>query len=966
MKRSIILLFLFSCLFSQAQKQSERYKITRDSLLEEMNSGADLLFYDTTRSIRKYLAEALPQYKNDKKVIAWKLYQTAEYFSLRHIADSAIYYFEKSSKTIGAKGDPNLYITDKIQLIEIYAATGQPEMSLQSIKDAKTAINKNSNLSVLVSLYNAIGNYYTFNSEKDKAIESYLKALSYAERQKEGSEKDNNTADTYAAMASLFEKDKSITYYRKARDLYSGLTGREYEKYSCDLSIAYFLRENMSFQEANNLKEAIQFFINIGSNGRIIEGKIALGSYFYAKGEKKKSEKLHLEALEISRNINSRSGIARATDFLGRYYAETQDYKKSIKYSLESLELSANDEKIHFSGLETVASTYKQIGDYKNATLYLERYIHLKDSTKFEEQKNVINELETKYASEKKEQEIVLLTAKNALDAQKQKSQSRTLIGGIILTSLAGLFFFVLYKNRKETSEKLQELDATKSRFFENISHEFRTPLTLIKLPVSEALLSNSSLSYDELNMVHNNASRLQNLIEDLLSLSEMEVGKTYADITSQNPIKQASALSAQFNSYAESKHIRYHTNIVTNNQVADYDKKVVEKVLTNLISNAIKYTAKGGEVNVVADLNGQYLEMKVSDNGNGISEQDQDKIFDRFYQINGKDEGNQGSGIGLALVKKLLEIHQGTISVSSKKGVGSTFTATLPLANIRKQELKDKPESTEDKIAFSRKKDLVGEVKLSDKPQLLIVEDNEELRDYIKDIFTENYEVHTAQNGLVGLEKAIEFVPDFIISDWMMPEMNGIDLCQKIKTNNITSHIPFLLLTAKADVKHKIIGHETGADAYFSKPFNIEELKAQIGNLINQRKVLYEKYSAGNIPTTLSTNSHDIKFWEEFKTHLKTNLSKSELSTETIAYALAISRMQLHRKITALTGQSVGTLIRNQRMKHAVKLLADSKFRVSEICYEVGYNDSSSFTRAFKKEYGVNPTEYRKNIENK
>jgi tetratricopeptide (TPR) repeat protein len=403
MKRSIILLILFPCLLSIAQAQSVAYTIKRDSLLEEMNAGADLLFYDTTRSLRKYLADALPQYKKDKKVIAWKLYQTAEYFSLRHIADSAIYYYEKSSKIIGVKEDPKLYITNKIQLIEIYAAIGKPKMSLQSIEDAKTAINKNSNLSILVSLYNAIGNYYTFNSEKEKAVESYLKALSYAKMQKDGSERDNNTADTYAAMASLFEKDKSISYYRKARDLYISLPGKEYEKYSCDLSIAYFLKENMSSQEANNLKEAIQFFVNIGSNGRIIEGKIALGSYFYAKGEKKKSEKLHLEALEISRNINSRSGIARATDFLGRYYAETNEYEKSIRYSLESLGLTASDQKIHFSCLETLASTYKKIGDYKNATFYLERYIHLKDSTDFEEQKNVINELETKYASEKKE-----------------------------------------------------------------------------------------------------------------------------------------------------------------------------------------------------------------------------------------------------------------------------------------------------------------------------------------------------------------------------------------------------------------------------------------------------------------------------------------------------------------------------------------------------------------------------------
>ena len=772
----------------------------------------------------------------------------------------------------------------------------------------------------------------------------------------------NNTSSLFR---SLNDYKKAEIYSKKA--LASAIKSkRDKELFSAKFTYAILKVYQRKFDSSIiELKEIESFFSEKKYNIRkLSECKLLLGKSYYGLKKYNKAISVLEESLLLFNKTKDSNDISSVYRILGDCEFKTGNNEKGKKQLFRSLDIaiSINDLESQIKALNSLSIIASESKKYNKAYLYNIRKDSLNSVFQKSNEKNRVLDREAKYQFSRNENEIDLLKSKNKLTEQQKKSQRNKLIAGIVIASLVGVFLFFLYRNKQKTNEKLREIDSTKSRFFENISHEFRTPLTLIKLPISRALKTKENLTENHLNTIHNNASRLQNLIEDLLSLSELDAGKMKVKITEQNPFKQTSVLSSQFDSYAESAGIKYSKNIENKNITANYDNSVVEKVLSNLISNAIKYSNKGEEVLVEITLETDNLVLKVSDTGNGISKENQNKIFERFYQIEDKDESKQGSGIGLALVKRLLELNNGSISVSSEKGKGSTFIAILPLENIKESPSVFESKTEHIESENIEKEDLISDINISDKPQLLIVEDNQELLNYIKELFENDFLIHTAKNGQKGLEKAIEFVPDIVISDWMMPVMNGIEFCEKVKTNSVTSHIPFLLLTAKAEVKDKIIGYETGADAYFSKPFDFEELQAQINNLISQRKKLVEKYrnSQEEIPTKITSNSQDIKFWEEFKNHLKNHLSNPDLSAESLAKELLMSRMQLHRKLKALTGQTVGVLIKNQRMKLASKLLKDSSVRVTDVWHQVGYSEKSSFSRAFKNEFGVTPGEFK------
>jgi len=524
---------------------------------------------------------------------------------------------------------------------------------------------------------------------------------------------------------------------------------------------------------------------------------------------------------------------------------------------------------------------------------------------------------------------------------------------------------YALAVEQKE-KESLLELDASKSKFFQNISHEFRTPLTLIKSPISEAIRTKKPLDDKMLSIIANNTDRLQKLIDDLLALSKIESGNLQLRKKRYYPFKEAKRIVNQFDSYASEMKVSLNILVQDASISALLDLEVLEKTMVNLITNAIKYAGENTLISVKVSEKDSAMQIIVKDNGIGIPSNEQEKIFDRFYQINQKNESIPGSGIGLALVRQLLTLHGGTIVLDSKEGQGSTFIAMLPLENSRNEELE--AINRNGPVVFSKPVITEGKVsnfKFPEKPTLLIVEDNTDLQFYIEQVFKENYSVFTAANGSEGFEIALIEVPDLIISDWMMPVMDGIKFCEKVKNHSVTSHIPFILLTAKATVKDTVEGLDTGADAYVSKPFNVETLRAQVLNLIQQRKSLKDKYTSDNqiIPKNLSTNKKDQEFWNHIITFLEKNLNESELSVEKMAQELAMSRMQLHRKLKGLTGLSTAEFIRSQRIKLACRLLEDPNINVAEVAFSVGYNEASVFSRAFKKETGKSPSVFQREV---
>ena len=558
------------------------------------------------------------------------------------------------------------------------------------------------------------------------------------------------------------------------------------------------------------------------------------------------------------------------------------------------------------------------------------------------------------------------------------------------------------YEMSKFEAEKLHEVDKIKSRFFTNISHEFRTPLTLILGPVKKIIgkITDEKIK-DELKVVHKNANRLLSLVNQLLDISKLESGNMKLQTIPQNIIPLLKALVLSFTSYAERKRITLKFNSFEDKIIVFIDKDKIEKIITNLLSNAFKFTPEGGRIEVTVqskpssfpplvkgELKGGSIEISISDSGIGISKEKIPKIFDRFYQVDGSYTRDQeGTGIGLSLTKELVELHKGKIEVESEEGEGTTFTISIPLGkeHLKPEEICES-EKDEEKVSFILTESIFFDgtsIDLSDekaekldldliteteKPLLLITEDNSDVRNYIINNLHRDYRILEAIDGEDGWNKSIEQIPDLIVSDVMMPKLDGFKLCEKLKTDERTSHIPIVLLTAKASSADKIEGLETGADDYIMKPFEPDELRARIKNLIEQRKRIHEHIRKLGIIELERSNitSIDKKFLLKAFDIINQNMSDTTFGLETFAELLSISRSVLHRKITSLTGESPGELIRRIRLKRASQLIEQNFGNMSEISLEVGFSNPSQFARSFRKQFGVSPSVYQQKFTDK
>ena len=564
----------------------------------------------------------------------------------------------------------------------------------------------------------------------------------------------------------------------------------------------------------------------------------------------------------------------------------------------------------------------------------------------------------------------------------------------IYILSLIGALIFVRryemnriklkndFKQKEFEANKLQEVDQIKSRFFANISHEFRTPLTII-LGSLEKLRHKSEKTSDEkdYNLVKRNASRLLQLINQVLELSRIESGNAKLESAEQDIVKFTKRITASFSSLAYQKnlHLNFNGEEIENSNNTPavsvfFDKKKLETVFYNLLSNAIKFTPKDGTINVSVSKNTDHIEIKFENSGTEIPSDKVSKIFDRFYQVDDSGTRNfEGTGIGLSLVKEFVELHKGRIEVESKNNL-TTFIIYLQLGNnhLSKTEIvtavqdEDQKQFTETKEEIKiPASDIISEkeIKEANKTIILVVEDNTDLREMVKEHLQDKYFVIEAENGVKGFEAAEEKIPDLIISDIMMPEMDGYQLCKKIKTNEKTNHIPVILLTAKAATEDKLEGLETGADDYLIKPFNEDELKIRVRNLITIRKQIREKFQSQMLYTPSGTvvPSTQKVFMDKFVSMIEKNIENEEFSVEMLSEEMGMSRTQLHRKIKAITNQSASEFIRNFRLQKAADLLKQDAGNIAEISYQVGFGSQAYFTKAFQEIYKSTPLEYKK-----
>lgn len=535
---------------------------------------------------------------------------------------------------------------------------------------------------------------------------------------------------------------------------------------------------------------------------------------------------------------------------------------------------------------------------------------------------------------------------------------------------------------REYEAKQKSQLEEMKSRFFANLSHEFRTPLTLIKGPVEllKNKISNQS-DFEQIDIIERNSEKLKELIDQLLELSQLENSSVPLKARKEDLIGVLKALVFSFDSLADKKNISLKFQSNSNTKFLWIDRDKLEKIINNLLSNALKFTPAGGSVTIsVNDIfyDGKaFTEIIVSDTGIGIPEGKLENIFDRFYQVdNSTQRSYGGSGIGLALVKELVDLHKWKIKVESGEGKGANFKLMIPLADDYLDE--SEKVSDESRMDTAEDQNKVSTTKLSDqiikpenvetekitlenKASLLIVEDSDDLRSYLSSLLKNDYVVSEAADGEEGIKTANEILPDIIISDVMMPSMDGFEFCRQIKSDWHTSDIPIILLTAKASFESKLEGLEIGADDYLTKPFDSRELFVRIKNLLEQRKRIREKYSKYISPLQELNNidSNDKDFTKRAYDIVEKNLDKTNFSTDQLAKELFLSRSQLHRKMISITGQAPGEFIRIIKLNHAAEMLLTKKLSVTQIAYEIGFSSPAQFSRAFSKQFNCTPSEY-------
>lgn len=854
--------------------------------------------------------------------------------------DTAIASFEAAKVAFESYGD-SLRLSLPMELIAVvHQRQGNSPLALESYFEVLKLLERindpEGQLSILINISSLFSNH----------LENYERALVHLQRAESIYE---NTPDTEKASLIRFLPNT----YSNMGICYSHLE-------DLDLAESYQIKALNISKELDNLLQASFANNNLGSIAQ--ERKQFEKALAYYQEAQKGFDEVDYTYGRVVSFIN----VGSAMGELGQFEEGNAMLKKGLDMAIE------NQQKPQIrSAYQYLANNYKLEGKYQQAFEMLEQFNVINDSLLAEEGREQLSEMEVKYEAEKKDAEI----ARKELERQKErqgKIWAIVVAGGILLMGIIGfLLFYVQQQNRKRQTlmalrlkrveaNNLRQLDQLKSRFFANISHEFRTPLTLI-LGLAQQLKKaipagpeNKSLA-----QISHNGLRLLDLIQQLLDLSRLEAGRMQLTLSNGNLLGFISGIAHSFHSLADNKEILYQIEIPTTPLPASFDPDKLQKILSNLLSNAFKFTQEEGKVRFAVMPKEDHLEIIVEDSGIGIPEEHLDHIFDRFYRVEGSTM--QGAGIGLALTKELVQLHEGKIVAVSEVNKGTSFWVRLPfwpidhaLAEMEARQENPIPSSPPTPSHTSTLFDS------TEKPTILVVEDHEEVRHFIKDQLTSNYTILEAANGAIGLTEAKAHQPDLIITDVMMPEMDGHDLTQALKTDALTSHIPVIMLTAKGDRDSKLEGLDTGADDYLTKPFDQDELLVRINNLIKQRALLREKFSGDGVlrPKAVSVTSVDETFLNKVMEVVETHIQDEHFSIEALAAAVNLSRSQLHKKLKALTDMSPSVFVRTMRLHRAKSFLEQKAGTAAEISYLVGFSSPAYFSKCFKDEFGVSPGE--------
>lgn len=927
-------------------KLSEREKIDIRSGDGYDNLGH--LYYelgDTTKSLENHLLSLkIRKQINDEYGIGNSCDNIGHIYAAKSHFSEALTYFTQSLNQFTKIGDTSRITLSMANVGHQNYYMGNAYLALERFSKALELYKKLNNEDGVIWMTNLMAYVYSDIGYYDKALNYYFDQLKVSESQKLEDKIVENNALIGRVYLRMGKYAEALEYQNKALELGEKINS---------VWIRYI------YQYIGTIKES--------------EGDAVQALDYY------------LRSHEISVKEQDIYWQAATKNSIGSAYFKLKDITNAKKWLDEGLALS-----LRVGFMQDISNSYLYLskidslqGNYKSAYENYQQYIHYKESMQQDEAKKLAMQLDFK---EKEMQS--LRERRQAEKIAKQELQNKQLqrnaaIGGLLLMSLLVLavLYLVRLRNKKIRIEQLnlelkqreietvKETEQFKSRFLANISHEFRTPLTLINgnIEVLKGRLTAGDLK--RLEEMNQNGDRLLELVNQLLDLSKMESGQYVLQYKEGNLLRELQAFIMAFDSYAAKENIAYTLTLDprTKEELTTarfrYSSEALQTIINNLISNALKYTTEGGIVHTAINFRDDVLTVTVSDSGPGIPEEYLSKVFERFYQVEEAYTATQkGSGIGLAMVKELALLHGGDVTAENRSGGGSIFSVWIA---CKKSEEVIGAEEQKEQQSVVLMPTLEEENQLTsdfeEKPVLLVVEDQMELRAFIIENIGNEFQCIEASDGVTGLELAQKHMPDLILSDVMMPGLTGFELCTKIKKNSLTSHIPFILLTAKADQEDKISGLETGADDYIVKPFSIEELRLRMRNAIRLQQSVRKQFQNGQTPVieeVRELSQRDREFLKKLTDYIEEHVSNSELVVNDLAEISHLSLSQLTRKLKAITGNTPSDLIKNIRFQKASELLK-SGLNVSEVAWAVGFDDPAYFGKAFKKQFGVAPSEY-------
>lgn len=905
--------------------------------------------------------------------------------------------------------------------------------SLDSLNDIIAEYEKQNDIYALIVAYKNIGKKYRNKSCFEEAIMNHQQGLRLAVIMEDTVEQVRALNDLGTDYRRLGVLDMASDFHMQAltlTDKYSDKTTDVAHKnrvVSLNGLGNVLLTLNDTETADSILRLALQGEHELGSALGQAINYANLGSLFEEKGEIDSAWVYYRNSMAQNELAHSDIGIALCHIHFGRLLEKQKKYNESKKeYLMAYNDMKRNADEWHWlescialgclditmgnlaeakSYLEEAKTTAAKIKSkehlaeiyelfyniYKregNTEAALENYIRsdiYSDSVMSPKTLNGIQDMRLRIERQRKQDEIDLAN-KNLLLEKKSKTSAYIVLWAVVVTMflIAGFMFYVI-RGRLRRQEELKKMQEARERFFTNITHEFRTPLTVIQGLAAELLKNSDSKSQHPIDQretartILHAGSCLMQLVNQLLDINKVQSAIGMSKWYHGNIVAFIEMVKESFREFAVSKHIDLIYKPMQNEVEMDFVPDYMHKILQNLISNSLKFTAELGKIEIVSSVVGRKFQISVSDNGCGIDEKALLYIFEPFYQA-GHDSQNIGSGIGLSLVKQLVEHMDGHISVESKKGKGTRFTIDIPLKHGTTALPKfDKTQYVEPDFPVFENSEPVAETNSEGGemcPTVLVVEDNNDVAIYIGTLLRGKYNVHYAVNGVEGLDKAKELMPDIIITDIMMPEMDGYELCSEVRASELLSHIPLIIVTAKQSEEDRIKGLEAGADAFLIKPFNAHELALRMSNLLNMRRQIIQRSKAISDPTASKENCNEENISgkrnaaeREFLTKVSdvafSLMRSGKLDAETLASHVFVSRVQLNRKLQAVTGLNTSAFIIRTRINYAKRLLdSDINMPVGDIAVKCGYDDIAYFSRVFKQVTQLTPSQWRKRID--